>query len=286
VKQEQAPAKINLFLHVGPRRSDGYHPVCSLMEKISLFDHVSVEASAVKGLALSGERLPGGENTVEKAARLLAAETGWEPAARAELIKNIPAAAGLGGGSSDAASALRLLISEFEIEISSERLAALALAVGADVPFFLEPGPFLAEGAGERLTPVRIPFDYAAVIVSTPYELSAAEVYRRYDELDPRTHEGFLREVAAARAAVNELDTLDDLCQLLKNDLEPAALSITPGIAAVKDDLIGAGALAALMSGSGPSVFGLFPSEEAAALAAGPLQGKYGRAWPVSPIRN
>lgn len=283
-----APAKINLFLLVGERRRDGYHPILSLMEKVSLYDRLRLDASAGPGVRLSGAGLPAGENTVEKAARLLLAApeaAGKGAGAFFELTKEIPVAAGLAGGSSDAAAALKLLVSYLEIDISGERLAQLALQVGADVPFFLQPGACVAAGAGEALEPVEIPFDYHLVLVAPEAAVSTAEVYRLFDDMCPVEAGSFAERSRRWRAASANIEDLETLSSLLTNDLEPPALSLCPEIAMVKQELLDAGARGALMSGSGASVFGLFAGKNEAETAAAGLHAHWPRIWVVSPIR-
>ncbi|MHB0866853.1 MAG: 4-(cytidine 5'-diphospho)-2-C-methyl-D-erythritol kinase [Thermoleophilia bacterium] len=281
------PAKINLFLLVGAARPDGYHPVCSLMEKVSLYDRVAVHRTQTGVTRLTGEGLPPGENTIMRAARLLAAEAGHELGFEVRLTKVIPMAAGLAGGSSDAAAALTLLAGEFGIDIDAPRLAALALAVGADVPFFLQPGACLARGVGELLRPVEIPVDYALVIANPDLELATATVYARFDELgEAEPGDAFAARCHRQSALLPGLDSLDSLVELLHNDLEPAAISLCPPIADLKRELLAQGAAGALMSGSGPSVFGLFAGKNQARQAAAALARQYSRVWAVAPVRG
>ncbi|MHB1390570.1 MAG: 4-(cytidine 5'-diphospho)-2-C-methyl-D-erythritol kinase [Thermoleophilia bacterium] len=281
------PAKINLFLLVGATRPDGYHPVCSLMEKVSLYDLVAVLRTESGGTRLTGGGLPQGENTVIRAAGLLAAETGRELDAQVRLTKVIPTAAGLAGGSSDAAAALTLLTAEFGIQIDRFRLEALALRIGADVPFFLQPGACLAEGVGELLRPVQIPVDYALVIANPGRELATAAVYARFDELGGAgPDDEFAGRCRRAQGLLTGLDSLDSLVGLLHNDLESAAISLCPEIADLKRALLDHGAAGALMSGSGPTVFGLFAGIKQAQRAAATLAREYPHVWAVAPLRG
>ena len=279
-----APAKINLFLHAGPVRPDGFHPVCSLMEKVSLYDRLSVESSTRPGVRLSGSMLAG-ENTVEKAARLLGEAMSMKIGADITLEKQIPVAAGLAGGSSDAAAALKLFISTFGLEVSDARLMEVALAVGADVPFFLKIGAQLAEGAGEFLSPAP-GIDYAAVIVSPAMEISTARIYHLYDEMFQPQSGPFQARCRRAKSALPLVGDLDSLAGLLHNDLEPAAVSLCPQISGLKEDLLALGAAGALMSGSGPSVFGLFAGKTEAENAALELAKNHSRVWAVTPVRS
>lgn len=279
-----APAKINLFLYVGEPRADGYHPVCTLMEKVSLYDRLAFEPSREPGVRLTGVGIPPGENTVERAAALLAKETGSELGATVNLVKEVPVAAGLAGGSSDAAAALKLMVSTFDLQISEQSLHKIALDVGADVPFFLEPGPQLAEGVGELLTPVSLPFDYAAVVITPPVEVSTARVYRLYDEMCGDLAAGFSRQCQQAKERLAFIRSPQDLAGILHNDLEEAAASICPEITAIKKELASLGALGSLMSGSGSSVFGLFADNKSAETAAGRLRSCHHRVLVVEPV--
>lgn len=283
----RAPAKINLFLLVGGRRPDGYHPVCSLMDKVTLFDRVDVRRTGRKGVRVTGVGIPAPENTVFRAAKALERETGAELDIEIVLDKQIPAAAGLAGGSSDAAAALRLLPGLCGLEVSEAAIRDIARSIGADVPFFLTPGPLVAEGAGELLNrpPTEIP-RYHAVIVSPSVSLSTAEVYELYDSVSPALAASFpeRKRAALARLAAVGGDTAS-LAGILQNDLEEPASSLCPDIPRIKEDLLSKGAIGALMSGSGSSVFGLFAGNKEAEAAYGELSGAYRDIWLVQPSR-
>ncbi len=296
IYQVNAPAKINLFLLVGPPRGDGYHPVCSLMEPVSLYDTLRARRAPGAGMTLrilAGEAggsdaaaiggLPPEKNTVLRAARALERAAGMSFDAELELVKQIPVAAGLGGGSSDAAAALRLLAAMYELDISEEELSRLALSVGADVPFFLEDGARLAEGAGERLSALPPLPGHAIVLVAPGFALAASAAYQRFDELSTVNAAGFLSRCAAARGSLSSLNDFDALAAMLANDLELPATTICRDIKETKQQLAAAGCAAVLMSGSGPTVFGLFPGEAAARTAAAGLQLNGGRIMVVKP---
>ena len=175
-----AAAKINLALVVGPRRRDGLHEVATVLQRIDVCDRIELEA----GERLAIEGFP--EDTIVAAALArLAAGAGVEPAWRVHISKEIPVAAGLGGGSADAAAALQLANASLAAPLASKRLHALAAELGADVPFFLDPGPKLAEGLGERLSPLEIPQDFWIVVALAPEleKVSTGAVYARFDEL-------------------------------------------------------------------------------------------------------
>jgi 4-diphosphocytidyl-2-C-methyl-D-erythritol kinase len=245
-----APAKLNLCLFLGPRRADGLHSLCSLFEPLALADLIEVveaERDEVLCPGVEGENL---------AARALAAlrSRGWEhPPVRVEIDKRIPVAAGLGGGSADAAAILRLA----RARVGS--LEELAAEIGADVPSQLVPSLALVRGVGERVERLPDPVPHAVVLLPGGGGLSTAAVFAEADRLGLGREEAELAEIAArlrrvAGAGASPLDYAGELV----NDLEPAARSLRPEIGEAMDALRGAGAQTALLTGSGPTVFGLF----------------------------
>jgi len=297
IAEVPAPAKINLCLLVGPRRADGYHPICSVMEKITLFDTLRTMPEAPgTGIRLTGSDIPREENLVLKAAQALERETGKKLDVDIELKKEIPVAAGLAGGSSDAAAILKLLDFAFKLELPPERLLAIALSLGADVPFFLTSGPQLAEGVGELLEPLPGLPDYALVLVKPKVELSTARVYAGFDELTAAfssegspagspTASRFEERSRKLKQDLAGIDSLESLLIILENDLEPAAAQFMD-VESLKQEIVAAGALGALMSGSGSSVFGLFADAGAAGTAAGKLQRPDRQVWTAAPFRQ
>jgi 4-diphosphocytidyl-2-C-methyl-D-erythritol kinase len=261
--QLSAPAKLNLCLYLGPRREDGLHELCSLFEPLALTDPIEVREAECDEVVCPGVE---GENL---AARALAAlrERGWErPPLRIEIEKRIPVAAGLGGGSADAAAVLRLAAGEVG---DPEEVAA---GLGADVPSQLVPALSLVRGAGERVERLPDPVPHAVVLLPDGGGLGTAEVFAEADrlglgrsaaELDDLA--GRLREAAGAGASPLSYP------ELLVNDLEPAARSLRPAIGDALDSLRSAGAPLALLTGSGPTAFGLFESLAAARSAAAEL---------------
>jgi 4-diphosphocytidyl-2-C-methyl-D-erythritol kinase len=255
-----APAKLNLCLYLGPPREDGLHELCSLFEPLLLADLIEVteaEADEVICPGVDGDNL---------AARALAAlrARGWKrPPLRIEIEKRVPVAAGLGGGSADAAAVLRLARGEIA------DLPGLAAELGADVPSQLVPSLALVRGAGERVEPLPAPAPHAAVLLPDGGGLSTAEVFAEADRLGLGRGAGELEELAArlrevAGAGASPLSYPD----LLVNDLEPAARSLRPGIGDALAELREAGAPVALLSGSGPTAVGLFADLGAARAAA------------------
>jgi 4-diphosphocytidyl-2-C-methyl-D-erythritol kinase len=275
--QIHAPAKLNLCLYLGPRREDGLHELCSLFEPLALADLITLPTLTTPGVGQGrmGARVdrdevvcPGveGENL---AARALAAlrECGWEhPPLRVEIEKRIPVAAGLGGGSADAAAILRLASGEVA------DLDEIALGLGADVPSQLTPAFALVGGVGGQVERLPDPTPHAVVLLPGGGGLSTADVFAEADRLGlgrsaDRLEEiaALLREVAGAGASPLSYS------EMLVNDLEPAARSLRPQIGEALDALRAAGAPHALLTGSGPTAFGLFESVADAHAAADSL---------------
>ncbi|HEU4906080.1 MAG TPA: hypothetical protein VFT19_08205 [Solirubrobacterales bacterium] len=259
----QAPAKLNLCLFLGPRREDGLHELCSLFEPLALADEIEVSEAERDEVLCPGVE---GENL---AARALAAlrESGWEaPPLRIEIEKRIPVAAGLGGGSADAAAVLRLAERGAFLVDSTRKapevdLPALAARLGADVPSQLTPALALVRGAGERVERLPDPEPHAVVLLSGGGGLSTAEVFAEADRLGLGRSEGELDGLAAElRVAAGSGASPLAYAELLANDLEPAARSLRPQIGEALDALRATGAPLAFMSGSGPTVVGVFRS--------------------------
>ena len=256
----EAPAKLNLCLYLGPRRDDGLHQLCSLFEPLALADPIEVSEGRRDEVHCPGVD---GENL---AARALAGlrERGWDhPPMRVEIEKRIPVAAGLGGGSADAAAVLRLAAGEVA------DLDLLAAEIGADVPSQLEPALALVQGAGERVERLPDPRSHAVVLLPDVGGLLTADVFAEADRLGLGRDPGELDDLAAQlRAAAGAGASPLSYSELLHNDLEPAARSLRPQIGEALDALRAAGAPVALLTGSGPTAFGLFESLGAARGAA------------------
>jgi 4-diphosphocytidyl-2-C-methyl-D-erythritol kinase len=256
-----APAKLNLALVVGPTRPDGRHEVATVLQRISLADRIRLEPSPelrVEGFA---------EDTIVRSAlQALAAAAGTEPAWRVEIEKHIPVAAGLGGGSSDAAAALELANETLPEPLDARVLHELAARLGADVPFFLSAGPQLGEGDGTTLQPLALPQEYWILLLLPHGERkgSTAAVYDAFTG-----EKGFLERRAALLRAL----ALGDLAALPGNDLASSPLC---------EELRALGAFRADVSGAGPTVFGLF-AEQGAAIAAHAALGDRGSAWIATP---
>jgi 4-diphosphocytidyl-2-C-methyl-D-erythritol kinase len=255
-----APAKLNLCLYLGHRRDDGLHELCSLFEPLALADLIEVSPAERDEVVCPGVE---GENLAARALVGLR-ERGWEhEPLRVEIEKRVPVAAGLGGGSGDAAAILRLAAGEVA------DLPQLAAELGADVPSQLRPAPALVRGAGERVEPLPDPVEHAAVLLPGGGGLSTAEVFAEADRLGLGRSQAELDELAARlREAAGVGASPLSYPDLLVNDLEPAALSLRPDIGEALEALRRAGAPVAILSGSGPTAVGLFPDLAAAEAAA------------------
>jgi 4-diphosphocytidyl-2-C-methyl-D-erythritol kinase len=249
-----SPAKLNLALVVGPLRPDGKHEVVTLLERLSLADRVSVRrANSTSVVGFPDDTL------VRSALDALSAAAGDEPRFEARLAKRIPVAAGLGGGSSDAATALALGNALLEAPVPRAELEGLAASLGADVPFFLHDGPQLGTGDGTSLEPHDLPRDYS-VLLALPHgetKTSTAEVYAAFEARGGAT--GFDARRARLLDALERVRAAGDLARLPPNDLASSPLEA---------ELRALGAFRADVTGAGPAVFGLFASRLDAARAA------------------
>ncbi len=278
----RAPAKVNLFLAVTGRRADGYHEVISLMCAVGLRDRLRVDFMGT-GVAVHcpAAGIPdGADNIAHRAAvlfcRCLEEQGGSPPAGiQVAIDKRIPAGAGLGGGSSDAAAVLKVLNRHTGRPFSLPALERLAATLGADVPFFLHDGPMLATGIGERLAPVGNLAPRFVVIVFPGFSIATAAVYRDLNleltKCGKKIKKNLLKN---GQFAVERV-----LC----NDLEAVSAAKHPEIVSIKEQLMLAGASGALMSGSGSSVFGLFEDRGVARAAGRKLSAN--RGWQVFQTR-
>jgi 4-diphosphocytidyl-2-C-methyl-D-erythritol kinase len=266
VHRALAPAKINLGLFVGPvRESDGRHELVSVMQSISLADEVTLEPAPAGSerdeVVCPGVPVAPEQNLAGKALRAFRASTGWRaPPLRLSIVKRIPVAAGLGGGSADAAATLRL--ARHASGLGDEQLLrTLGSQLGADVPAQISPGRWLATGAGERLQELPPPRSrFGVLVLALAAELSTAAVYAEADRLAVvRTRQALEERGRELRAALEHGAPLPAATELLHNDLQRAAVSLCPQIADALAQAREAGAELALVSGSGPTVLGLFP---------------------------
>ena len=263
-----ATAKLNLALVVGPGRGDGRHEVATVLQRIDLADRVRVERAA----ALRVDGFP--QDTLVRAAlQRLAEAAGVEPMWGARIWKQIPVAGGLGGGSSDAATALRLANATLPEPLPDERLHRLAAGLGADVPFFLTNGPQLGTGTGAALEPLDLPQDYWVVLLQ-PHDAQKASTGDVYAAFDRRSGaDGFETRRAELVRALAEIRRPRDLAALPSNDLASSPHAET---------LLGLGAFRADVSGAGPTVYGLFLHREPAVAAERRVRS-LGRTWITIP---
>jgi 4-diphosphocytidyl-2-C-methyl-D-erythritol kinase len=268
MRREPATAKLNLALVVGRARADGKHEVATVYQRLDLADRVAL--SPARGLRVGGFAA---DTLVRRALELLADAAGVAPGWEARLSKRIPVASGLGGGSSDAATALRLANETLDPSLPAARLRELAAELGADVPFFLTQGPQLGLGDGTELTPVDLPQDYWVVLLLPlgAEKPSSGAVYAAFDERDGG--KGFRNRHAALRRALDEIGRAADLARLPPNDLASSPLAA---------ELLELGAFRADVTGAGPVVYGLFQHLERARQARAALKAR-GRTWLTVP---
>lgn len=263
----RAFAKLNLALVVGPLRSDGKHEVATVVQEIELYDDIELEPAP----ALTVEGFP--EDTLVRGAlEALAEASSANPSWRVRIGKRIPVAAGLGGGSSDAAAALKLANALLPKPLKLGKLHEIAARLGADVPFFLHGGSQLATGDGAALEPLELPDDYCILLVRPgESKKSTRAVYHRFDDRDGAV--GFDERRAALLETVRRIERPTDLANLPKNDLASSSVAA---------ELERLGAFRADVTGAGPVVYGLFENSEETERAAAALAGA-GQTWIVRP---
>jgi len=261
-----SPAKVNVFLKITGQRIDGYHELLTVFVPVSLYDKLIISKSE-KGLEVyyRGREIPNNQNNlVSRAAISFFEKTGIKKGIKITLIKNIPISSGLGGGSSDAATTLKGLNQLWPNALSKEDLEKLALSLGADVPFFLLQKPAMARGIGEILQPIENFPSLWYVIVSPNLMISTAWTYERI-KLNLTNNRNQNKMSSFKKNIFN-------VPELLFNDLERVTLVKYPFLSSIKESLLQVGALGALMTGSGPSIFGLFDSAKKAQKAGNILK--------------
>lgn len=264
----ETPAKLNVHLRVTGRRADGYHELISVMVPVSLTDRVEVQpASEGIELVCTGRAVASGEqNLVWRAARAFLDGAGVREGVAIRLHKRIPVSAGLGGGSSDAAATLVALDRIWPGRMENRTLHRTAVELGADVPFFLSPAPALARGIGDLLERLEVWPDLWYVLVKPPIEVSTAWVYGQLEmKLTTRENDCIFEILGQDGFTV---------AALLENDLERVTQSRFPVVKRLKEALLNAGAEGALMTGSGPTVFGVFRSADQAEAAAREIRSR------------
>ena len=267
----RAPAKINLRLRVVGKRANGYHLVDTLIVPVSLYDDILIHKARKAGpkdrltVTCDLAAVPQGrKNLAYKAAALLLKDKAINESVRIRIHKRIPVGAGLGGGSTDAAATLIGLNRLFRLGYTTKQLEKVAAALGADVPFFIQGVPARARGIGERLTPLQRMPRLWCVIAYPKFSVSTAWAYRSLPAKLTK---------AIVNTSINfSLESFANLQKLLVNDLERVVMGRYPRIGLLKEELSRQGAVGALMSGSGSSVFGIFQSKRRAGRAFGQLQ--------------
>ena len=284
-------AKINLGLRVLRKRPDGFHEIATILQAIDLFDDIEI-APLTDGtieVRCDHPEVPSGpENLAHRAARLVqketgggtGGETGGEKGCRIVIRKRIPPAAGLGGGSSNAAAVLIGLNRLWQLSLSGRQLARMAARLGSDLPFFLQGGTVLARGRGEVLTPLRMKADFHLVVVKPDLSISTAWAYGQA-KIPLTSNSKFVK-----LNSLKEITSLDQVLSLVDNDLEQAVETAYPLIAEIKSDLLSKGAIAAAMSGSGSAVYGIVESREAARRLARRMRRDRWQVFVVRPIRG
>ncbi|MEK7678562.1 MAG: 4-(cytidine 5'-diphospho)-2-C-methyl-D-erythritol kinase [Deltaproteobacteria bacterium] len=258
-----APAKVNLFLRILGKRKDGYHEISSLMQPVSLYDHVTVTVSEGAGVTASSlnQSVPkDNENIAFKAAALFLKEAGLDKRVNIWLDKRIPMGAGLGGGSSDAAATLKGLNTLLGAPFDNDKLKALGALIGSDVPFFIQCRPAIASGRGEALAKVSLP-SYHYILINPGFEVSTAWAYGNFDLTKSNKDNNLLYSYPSHPPITqggDGGDGVDTIKGLLVNDLEAVTSARYPAIGEIKKTLKDSGAVATLMSGSGPTVFGIY----------------------------
>lgn len=271
----KAPAKINLTLGVLGKRADGYHELQSVMQSVSLYDTLTLRKTEGDMVKLTvwneaGKRLSEADgmpldkrNLTVKAALRLSEYVGKPLGCEIELVKAIPAAAGMAGGSSDAAAVLYGLNKLYDLNLSTETLCAIGAKIGADVPFCIVGGTCLCEGIGERITKIPETPDLNLLFIKPNVDVPTKEIFTKFDE-GANLH---TTDTAALLKTLRENTDLTYLCGTIGNDLEAVTIPMHPVIDEIKAYCVENGAKAALMSGSGPTVYAIFETAEKAEIA-------------------
>ena len=265
---ETAHAKINFTLSVGSKRADGYHSIDSLMHSISLSDRITLtKAEAITLSVTEGEAPLGRENLMVRAAERFFEETGLSGGVSMTLAKRIPSEAGMGGGSSDAAAVLRGLARLYETDLSLATLARWGASLGADIPFCVVAGAARCQGIGEKLTPLAPAPDCYVLVAKPDINVSTKYVYEHLDAQEIIKHpdiDGMVEAIAE--------ESLQGILDRMENVLETVTVSAYPVIQTIKDRMKELGAINSLMSGSGPTVFGIFVEKDMARRAYDKLE--------------
>jgi 4-diphosphocytidyl-2-C-methyl-D-erythritol kinase len=257
----KAPAKINLNLRILGRLADGYHLINSVMVPVSLYDVIEITRARKQHAPLTVRTdhpdLPDGKaNLAYRAAELILAQSGIQDPVCIRIRKKIPIGAGLGGGSSDAAAAILGLNHLFKLRLTPRKMATLGARIGSDVPFFLYQRPALVRGRGEKVRPLTCLPLLWVIVLYPGFPVATGWAYQNFSVK--------LTKMVRNTSIIGSLDDCRKLARVLTNDLEAVTLPRYPKLAVLKERLLAEGALVALMSGSGSSVFGIFESDATA----------------------
>lgn len=276
-------AKVNLGLRVLRKRPDGFHEIETILQAVDLYDRIEIaeRPDPIIEVRCDHPEVPSGaENLAHRAARLVQEEGAPGKGCRIVIRKRIPPAAGLGGGSSNAAAVLIGLNKLWQLSLSDRRLAQMAARLGSDVPFFLQGPTALARGRGEALIPLKMQAEFHLVVIKPDLSISTAWAYGQV-KIHLTSNSKFVK-----LNSLKEICTLDQVLPLLDNDLEKAVGGDYPLIAEIKSDLVSKGAIAAAMSGSGSAVYGIVKTRDAARQLARRMCRDRWQVFVVRPIRG
>ncbi len=276
-----SPAKINLRLNVLGRRSDGYHELLMLMERVSLSDEIELKV-VEKGIMVSvdSQEVPEGESNIAfRAIKEIMAYSSRNVGIEVKIKKNIPVAAGMGGGSSNAATVIRGLNQLLKLKLPREKLMMIGAKIGADVPFFLFEAPAIASGIGDQLRKIKKIPKMSFVIINPGFPVSTEWVYKNYSMNGVPSKGTADKQSSGLQEVPSIFNTKRDVVKYLHNDLEEVTAKQYPVIEEIKKMLVQNGALASRMTGSGPSVFGIFPDRPTAEKAISKMSAKADKGW-------
>lgn len=274
----KSPAKVNLCLYINFKREDGYHDISSIMIPVSIYDELSftvTESSEIKVSADSTDIPSGKDNLVYKAAELIQKTYSVTAGITIRINKQIPSGAGLGGGSSNAATAFITLNRLWDLNLSKNELKALGKTIGADIPFFIEESPSLIGGIGDIVKPVKVCSEIWLVIINPNLHVSTKYVYEHLNlalTKKDKDINNFLRLLASEKVSPKWTEHMH-------NDLEAVTFERHPELKRIKSYLAGNGAVASLMAGSGSSVFGVFSSREEGEKVYRSAEGRYNKVY-------
>jgi 4-diphosphocytidyl-2-C-methyl-D-erythritol kinase len=259
-----SPAKVNLRIEILKKREDGYHEIETILQKISLHDTLHFSLKKEKGVTITTDHpnLPvGKDNLAYKAVESMLKVSGYKGGVHIQIEKRIPLGAGLGGGSSNAATTLKALNQLLELRVSKKRLMEMGLEIGADVPFFFLEGAAMGSGIGERLKKIELPALWF-VLIYPNFEVSTRWAYQNFVLTNQRIHFNLQKFIK----------TPERISRILLNHLEEVVSKKYPQIDIMKKILCSGGAMGTLMTGSGPTVFGIFSEEKGATEAYGRIE--------------